>query len=115
MSTASGLESANKALNTRILVSREALAPSMSGVFRAMGRIGLRGRFTPVEVFEAAPGFPPDACERLNAAYARFDAGGAAALGEISALAAEFPEDVALGGLLNRLQEVGPGGVFRLS
>jgi class 3 adenylate cyclase len=115
MTTASGLESANRALNTWILVSREAIAPSMAGVFRPMGRIGLRGRSTPVEVFEPAPDFPPEARDRLNAAYRRFDAGDADALGEISALAGEFPDDAALGGLLDRLERVGPGGVFRLS
>jgi TolB-like protein len=115
MNTASGLESANKALNTRILVSREALAPSMAGEFRAMGRIGLRGRSTPVEVFEGALDFPPEARHRLNAAYARFDAGEVSALDEIAALAAEFRDDVALEGLVERLRAVGPGGVFHLT
>jgi len=86
----------------------------MAAVFRTMGRIGVRGRSTPVEVFEAALDFPPEARERLNAAYARFDAGEAAALDEIVAMAAEFPEDLALGGLVVRLREVGPGGVSRL-
>jgi len=56
-----GLESANRSLNTDILTSREAISPSVAGVFRAMGRIGLRGRSTPVEVFEAALDFPPEA------------------------------------------------------
>jgi adenylate cyclase len=114
MNTASRLESANKTLNTRILVSREAIPPSMAGSFRVMGRIGLRGRSTPVEIFEAALDFPPEARERLNAAYARFDAGEVAALDEIAALSAEFPDDVALRGLVTRLEGVGPGGVFRL-
>jgi len=114
MNTASRLEAANKVLETRILVSREAVPPSMAAVFRTMGRIGVRGRSTPVEVFEAALDFPPEARERLNAAYARFDAGEAAALDEIVAMAAEFPEDLALGGLVVRLREVGPGGVSRL-
>jgi adenylate cyclase len=115
MNTASGLQSANKPLAARILVSREALPPSMAGEFRAMGRIGLRGRSKPVEVFEPALDFPSEARERLNAAYARFDTGDVAALGEISALAAEFPEDLALCGLLSRLESAGPGGVFHLS
>ncbi|MDB5481599.1 MAG: adenylate/guanylate cyclase [Caulobacteraceae bacterium] len=114
MNTASRLESANKTLNTRILVSREAIPPSMAGSFRVMGRIGLRGRSTPVEIFEAALDFPSEARERLNAAYARFDAGEVAALDEIAALSAEFPDDVALRGLVTRLEGVGPGGVFRL-
>ena len=115
MNTAAGLESANRPLKTRILVSREAISPSMAGLFRAMGRIGLRGRSTPVEVFEPVLDFPSEARERLNVAYARFDAGEVAALGEIGTLAAEFPEDVALHALRDRLEAVGPGGVFRLT
>jgi adenylate cyclase len=114
MNTASGLESANTSLRTTILISREAVPPSMAGDFRAMGRIVLRGRSTIVEVFEAEFDFPQGARERLNAAYARFDAGEVAALGEIRALAAEFPEDAALRRLLERLESVGPGGVFQL-
>jgi adenylate cyclase len=112
MNTASRLESANKALNTKILMSREAAPSSMAGVLRTMGRIGLRGRSTPVELFEAAIDFPAEACARLNAAYARFDGGELAALEEIAALAAEFPNDLALEGLVARLRAVGPGGVF---
>jgi adenylate cyclase len=115
MNTASRLESANKQLETKILVSREAAPPSMVGAFRAMGRIGLRGRSTPLEVLEVAVDFPPEARDRLNAAYARFDEGDLAALDEIAVLAAEFPEDAALAGLVQRLEVAGPGGVFRLA
>jgi adenylate cyclase len=115
MNTASRLEGANKQLKTRILFSREAAPPSMQDVFRAMGRVGLRGRSTPVEVFEAAVDFPPEARARLNSAYARFDAGDLAALDEIAALASEFPDDVPLNGLVERLRSVGPGGAFQLS
>jgi class 3 adenylate cyclase len=115
MNTASKLESANKALGTRILASREAIAPSVACMFRTMGRVGFSGRSTSVEVFEANPDIPPEARERLNSAYGRFDAGEVAALGEISALAREYPEDGALHGLIDRLESVGPGGVFRLS
>jgi class 3 adenylate cyclase len=109
------VEGANRPLNTRVLASRPAICPSMKGAFRAMGRIGIQRRLAdPLEVFEAAPSFPPDATERLNDAYARFDGGEIEALDEISALAAEFPDDLALGNLLARLEAVGPGGVFRL-
>ena len=115
MHTAAWLETANRFLKTGVLASREAIPRSMAGMFRAMGRIGFPGRSTPVEIFEAELDFPPEARERLNAAYRCFDAGEADALGEISALAGEFPDDAALGGLLDRLERVGPDGVFRLS
>jgi class 3 adenylate cyclase len=111
--TALDLESASKRLDAMVLASRAAICPSMRGAFRAMGRIRVRAS-TPLEVFEAALNFPPEATERLNAAYARFDAGEVGALGEISALAAQFPQDVALAGLLSRLQTAGPGGVSHL-
>lgn len=114
MNTAARLESANKQLATTVLLSREAVPPSMAGDFRAMGRIGLRGRSTPVEVFEAAPDFPAAARRRLNDAYARFDAGEREALEEIRTLATEFAEDAALRGLIGRLERAGPGGVVRL-
>jgi adenylate cyclase len=114
MNTASRLEAANKTLHTRLLVSREALPAALAGEFRAMGRIGLRGRSTPVEVYEACAWFPLEARERLNAAWLRFDAGDRAALDDIRALATAFEEDEALGALLARLEAVGPGGVFRL-
>jgi adenylate cyclase len=115
MNTASRLESANKQLETRILISREALPASMEDDVRAMGRIRLRGRSTPVEVFELAAEFPAEARARLNAAYARFDAGDLAALDQIRALAREFEEDVVLANLVRRLEAAGPGGVFQMS
>ncbi len=115
MNTAARLESANKQLLTRLLISREALPTSMETDFRAMGRIRLRGRSTPVEVFEAAPDFPLAARQSLNHAYARFDDGELAALEDIRTLGAAFPDDVALSNLIGRLGAVGPGGVFQLS
>lgn len=115
MNTASRLEAANKQLETRVLVSREALPVSMESDFRAMGRIRLRGRATPVEVFEAAQDFPSDARQRLNAAYRRFDTGDVSALEEISAIADEFPDDPALPNLVRRLKAAGPGGVYTLN
>jgi adenylate cyclase len=114
MNTASRLESANKSLHTRVLISREALTPAMAGEFRAMGRIGLRGRSTPVEVYEACASFPAEARERLNDAWDRFDAGDEVALDDIRVLVRAFEEDEALSGLLRRLEAVGPGGVFPL-
>src|SRR3546814_19310722 len=55
MNTAARLESANKSLKTTILVSSEARELSTLVLFRPMGRIVLRGRATPVEVWEPAP------------------------------------------------------------
>jgi adenylate cyclase len=114
MNTASRLESANKSLETKLLVSREALPTSMEAQFRTMGRIRLRGRSTPVDVFEFVGDFPAEARDRLNAAYARFDGGDTSALEDIRTLSEEFPGDLALLGLVRRLESVGPGGVYQL-
>ena len=115
MNTASRLESANKQLETRLLVSREALPASMEGEFRAMGRIRLRGRYTPVEVFEWAEEFPADARATLNQAYARFDAGDVSALEDLRALAKAHVDDAALHNLVRRLAAAGPGQSFALT
>ena len=55
MNTAARLEGANKPLDTRVLVSREAAERSGLDWFRPMGSVTLRGRKTPVEVFEPVP------------------------------------------------------------
>lgn len=61
MNTAARLESANKPLETTVLVSREAMERSSIDDMRPMGTISLRGRATPVEVFEPVPDAPPEA------------------------------------------------------
>ncbi len=55
MNTASRLEGANKQLRTSVLVSAEVVARSGLDWFRPLGRIVLRGRATPVDVFEPVP------------------------------------------------------------
>jgi adenylate cyclase len=114
MNTAARLEGANKPLETQVLFSREALDESTLGNYRVMGRVRLRGRATPVEVFDAPVDFHADARQRLNDAYHRFEAGDLAALDEIRDLAAAHPRDAALRNLVKRLETVGPGGVFPL-
>jgi adenylate cyclase len=115
MNTAARLESANKQLETKLLVSRQALPESLEADFRAMGRVRVRGRSTPVEIFEAAPEIPVESRQRLNAAWARFDAGDTGALDDLRAMAEETPADKALANLLRRLETAGPGGVFQLT
>jgi adenylate cyclase len=116
MNTASRLESANKRLKTKALISGSALegAKERAERYRPMGRITVRGREAPIEVYEPAGEFPAEALKRLDESWRRFDAGEAGALAEIESLSAEFPEDEALKGMAERLRAVGPGGVFRL-
>lgn len=55
MNTAARLEAANKKMITRALASREALETVDRSIFVPMGRIQLRGREQPVDVFEPRP------------------------------------------------------------
>ena len=115
MNTASRLEGANKALHSTILVSREAKQASSLDLFRPLGRIVLIGRETPVEVWEPVPAMPDERRRALADLWARYDAGDAAALAALEALAADAPEDAALADLVYRLAATGPGGAFVLA
>jgi adenylate cyclase len=113
MNTASRLESANKALKSTILVSRDAKERSTLDLFRPLGRIVLSGRATPVEVWEPVPQMSAEARQRLTGLWLRFDGGDGSALSEIAA-AAQETRDAALQNFVYRLREAGPGGHFVL-
>ena len=118
MNTAARLESANKALETAVLVSREAMERSGLDWWRPMGRVRLRGRATPVDLFEPAPDFPGEDRALLGEALAAFDTedveARAAALGQLKALADRYPEDAALANLVYRYEYIGDGGIYGL-
>jgi len=114
MNTAARLESANKALRTTILVSREVVDASGLDLFRPMGRIVLSGRATPVEVWEPKPSLDPELRATLRQLWERYDGGDPAALGELERLAAAHKEDAALQNFVFRIREAGPGGHFVL-
>lgn len=114
MNAAARLESANKQLKTTILVSEAVVARSAYPLFRAMGRVAVRGRSTPFAVFEPAPQFSPADVTRLTALVGRFDQGDDHALQELEAYASDHPEDAAIANLVYRLRKVGPGGSFVL-
>ncbi len=119
MNTAARLEGANKPLDTTVLVSREALEKyaercGLDG-FRPMGTVGLRGRATPVEVFEPVPDAAPEAhtlAQALIAAHAAGDRAG------VQALTARIEEaghkDPALANLARRLAELDDGESYVL-
>jgi adenylate cyclase len=115
MNTAARLESANKSLKTTILVSREAMVDTGLDWFRPIGRVVLSGRATPIELWEPAPHFHADERARLAELWSRFDSGDRDALDGMEAIAAAHKEDEALGYLVYRLREVGPGGSFVLA
>jgi len=114
MNTAARLESANKALKTTILVSREAMQDAEADTFRPMGRIVLSGRATPVEVWEPRPDMPPELRAELRALWERYDGGDADALVEIERIAAARKDDAALQNFVFRIREAGPGRAYVL-
>lgn len=113
MNTAARLESANKALKSTILVSAEAREGASADIFRPLGRIVLSGRATPVEVWEPVPRIDLGDRRRMTEAWHAFEAGDVAALETLEALARE-KEDAALGEMVYRLREAGPGGAYVL-
>ena len=114
MNCASRLESANKQLKSTVLMSAPAIAASTIDSFRPLGRVCVRGRSTPIEIFEPVPDASREDVTRLTALLTRFDQGDDDALEAIQRYAAERPDDAALECLVYRLHAVGPGGSFVL-
>ncbi len=114
MNTASRLESANKQLGTSLLVSREVVDRATFDSFRPMGRIAVRGRAMPLEIFEPVPDAPHADIDALAALLRRYDVGDDMALAALKALAARRPADAALANLVYRIEISGPGGCFAL-
>ena len=116
MNTAARLESANKPLDTTILISREAMERCGLGSdnpygFRPMGTVGLRGRATPVEVYEPVPSAAPEArtlAEALVAAHAAGDRAGVQSL--TARTTGEGHKDPALANPARRLWPLDDGG-----
>lgn len=75
MNTAARLESANKVMKTRALASSEALANADADGFVAMGRVQLRGRAKPVDVFEPRGDLSSEQRAAIDALVAAHDAG----------------------------------------
>jgi adenylate cyclase len=114
MNTAARLESANKALDSSVMASREFAEASGLDWWRAMGRVQLRGRARPVDLFEPAPDFPADDRETLARASALCATDGSAAAALVEEIAARHPNDSALGNLARRMAASTDGGTYVL-
>ncbi|WP_298283331.1 adenylate/guanylate cyclase domain-containing protein [Novosphingobium sp.] len=115
MNTAARLEGANKTLDTKVLVSREAAERSGLDWFRPMGEVVLRGRATPVQVFEPVPDMPPEQrahSAELLSAHSAGDAQRVQALTD--ALRDSVQGDEALASLIARLQTSHEGESYGL-
>lgn len=114
MNTAARLEAANKALNTKVLASRAAVERSRLDWWRPIGRITLRGRSTPVEIFEPVPEATAEERAYLQEAIRRFDAGDRTVVEELETLASTNVRDAALANLVYRMQHIEPGGSYEM-
>jgi adenylate cyclase len=114
MNTAARLEAANKTLNTKVLASRAAAERSGVDWWRPLGRVTLRGRATPVEIFEPVPDATAEERNALAGLLQRFEAGDATALESLETMALTNVRDAALANLVYRLQHVEPGGSYDL-
>jgi adenylate cyclase len=114
MNTAARLEAANKQLKTRMLVSAEAAERGNVNWLRPMGRIVLRGRATPVEVFEPVPEMPEEERAALATETKGAMRGDTEARARLSKMSDMHPADAALRNLLHRINNTTDGGYFAL-
>jgi adenylate cyclase len=114
MNTAARLESANKALDSAVMASREFAEASGLDWWRAMGRVQLRGRARPVDLFEPAPDFPVEDRSALAEACALAATDRAAAQNLAETVAARHPDDSALRNLVQRMRDMDEGGTYVL-
>lgn len=114
MNTAARLEAANKPLDSSVMASREFAEQSGLDWWRPMGRVVLRGRARPVELYEPAPDFPAEDREALRAAVERADSDKTAAAQEIERIIAKHPADKSLQNLLKRILSQGEENAYTL-
>lgn len=114
MNTAARLEGANKPLDTTVLVSREAAERSGLDWFRPMGRVVVRGRATPIEIFEPVPGMPEDQRALTRDLLSAHDSGDSARMQALTAKAVESSHDDAVLNLIQRLQQTHEGESYVL-
>ncbi len=114
MNTASRLESANKQMGSSILISEEAVELSGLDIFRPLGRIVLRGRSTPISVFEPVPSWTAEERSSFADLVKRAYCGDVSALTLLSERSSMEREDQALAKLVHRLKHQEEGGYFVL-
>lgn len=114
MNTAARLESASKPLESSVMASQEFASRTSLVWWRPMGRVVLRGRARPVELFEPAPDFSPSDRVKLAKAIELVDTDRAAAIAALAAIVASNPADTALQNLLMRCRNLNEDGSYVL-
>ncbi|MCF8706891.1 CHASE2 domain-containing protein [Rhizorhapis sp. SPR117] len=114
MNTAARLEAANKKLESCVLASRAATERSGLDWWRPMGRIVLRGRSTPVDIFEPRPDLNASDFDHIQMILNRLVTNKSVAIEELAAYSAQHSNDAALANLLYRAQHSQAGGEYVL-
>jgi adenylate cyclase len=116
INTAARLEAANKHLGTRICVSAAAAAAAGEFQGRPVGEIILRGRSEPLRAFEPLQDgrFKAAATAQYMDAFAKLEAGDAAAMPAFAALVGLHAEDALAGYHLKRLLNGAAGICMKL-
>lgn len=114
MNTAARLEGANKSLQSSVMASHEFASRSGLYWWRPMGRVVLRGRAQPVDIFEPAPDFSKSDRALLAKALDLLATDRAQALSLIADVVARNPADKALQNLLSRCSELDEEGAYVL-
>ncbi|MEJ2407752.1 MAG: adenylate/guanylate cyclase domain-containing protein [Novosphingobium sp.] len=106
MNTAARLESANKALGTSVVASREFVERSGLDWWRPLGKVVLRGRASPVDIYEPAPGFPEADRTALAEAVDLIGKDTPTAVTKLTELVCAHPHDTALVQLVERTRQL---------
>jgi adenylate cyclase len=114
MNTASRLENANKKLGTSVLASREAVERSGLDWWRPLGRVGLRGRAAPVDLYEPVPNDDRSEIDKMLNVVNLLDKDPTKAKTALKKIVLAKPQDPALANFLARTQKLDAGGVYAL-
>ncbi len=114
MNTAARLEAANKPLQSSVSASREFIEKSNPDWWVPMGRIVLRGRAQPVDIYQPKPDFPPEHRAKLEEAAQLSESNHDVAIQLVDEVAAMHPDDTALRNYCERIRNLNEGGAYVL-
>jgi adenylate cyclase len=114
MNTAARLEAANKPLGSNVTASREFIEQSNPEDWVPMGRIVLRGRARPVDIYQPRPDLSAEDRRKLEEAVQVSDTNAVLAARLVDEVAAGNSGDLALENYSNRIRHLNDGGAYVL-
>ncbi|MHA7819541.1 MAG: CHASE2 domain-containing protein [Erythrobacter sp.] len=114
MNTAARLEAANKPLDSNVSASREFIEQSNPDWWVPMGRIVLRGRARPVDIYNPRPDLTEDERAKLVEAVQVSDSNPELSVQLVDEVLAGHPGDLALQNYSNRIRNLNDGGAYVL-